>query len=173
MDKIFLKKDDLIKIANIAARRQDNKEDNNVESKKWTTSMSEFCCHYEGVITEYAAMLALGLLDAADQMEKLEELFYAGDGGWDFEYNGRQCDVKKVSWTKRGEVLIINPPGPKALITIGCRITGPTCIDVIGVIGEKAFMENKQDHNFGYGDRFFVPVEALAELDMLRNLKPA
>lgn len=166
-ETVYLEADDLTYIAEIARRRQDNKEDGEVASKKWTETMSEYGCHYEGVITEWAAITVLGL-----PMKAIERVFPRGDGGIDFYWGKHSCDAKKLSWGKgKGEVLILNPPGPTAAITIGCRIVSPTCVQVVGVVGRKKFMKDKRDHDFNHGPRYYIPVAELSPLDALRSLE--
>lgn len=165
-ETVNLDAEDLTYVANIAKRRQDSKEDGQVESHKWTTHKTDFACNYEGVITEWATLTALGL-----PMKSLEEIFPRGDGGFDFCWGKYKCDAKKLSHTKQGEVLIMNPPGPKADIIIGCRIASPTCVQLVGVVSRKTFMQTKKDHDFGYGDRYYILASGLSPLDSLRCLK--
>lgn len=163
---VNLDADDLSFVKTIAERRQENKSKSGVKSHKWATNKSELGCNYEGVITEWAVLTALGL-----PMKRMEQLFPRGDGGFDFYWGNKKCDVKKLSRTNLGEVLIINPPGPTADIIIGCRIATQTRMEIIGVVSAKKFMDTKQEHDFGYGNRYYIPSDRLSPLSALRSFK--
>jgi hypothetical protein len=169
-------------LAQLAKRRNTNKDDHNIESSKIDRWISNEEAHYIGMKAEYAVSK---LLDTKFNIEDT----LAGDPGFDFNYRGITVDVKYSQLdfkfrpgTFKADVSILVQPLSTGIHKYGGRTVQAIPdsrvkkdkfawkhVLVVGWVSRQRFEKDMTFRNFGYGDTEFLPAREASSMSELKK----
>lgn len=158
---------EIMEIVDLANERQTNKENHNVAEQAFKPDQQKgFRLHMLGLMGEAAVAKYLDTdIETA--------IFRGGDYGYDLEIHNTRISVKSTTFFNENRMnLIVKTDEHEAHdcdLYVLCSIHDPCRAYIRGCISWKKFDQIKDVRNFGAGDRYFVDLNDLSNMEVFHQ----